>query len=295
MTVRLTLLGVFAGLLLACLPVLADSIDDYPQLQEATDPALQRQLEQGLERLGLAPAVRQARLAVALVDITDLGHPRVAAVNGDHMMYAASLPKVGILLAALHEIEEGRMRYSMGLRRSLVEMIRVSSNVEATRVMNLVGKRRVNEILASPRFALYDPAANGGIWVGKEYGKRPAFQRDPLHNISHGATAMQVARLYYLLETGQLLSPAMSAAMKDALSHPAIDHKFVKGLAGRKVDIFRKSGTWRQWHADSAIVESERGRYIIVGLAESGKGGKWLERIAGSMHDTLYPRQLARR
>lgn len=268
--------------------------DDFSVLREHEDPRLQRLLEQRLGELGLMRAARGGRLAVALVDITDIERPRVAAVNGDEMMYAASLPKIGILLAAMHEVQEGRFRLTAPLMRSLTEMIRLSSNVEATRMMNLVGKRRVNDILASPRYRLYDEAMNGGLWVGKEYGKRPAFQRDPMHNISHGATAMQVARFYYLLEAGRLLEdPRLNAAMKLALSRPAIKHKFVKGLRGRNVEIFRKSGTWRQYHSDSAIVETPRGSYILVGLVEHPRGGDWLVQLAGDLHDALYPRQLA--
>lgn len=266
---------------------------ESPPLREMGEPRLQRLLERSLDRLGLTTAVRSERLAVALVDITNLHRPRLASVNGDAMMYAASLPKIGILLAALHEVERGRLRLSPGLRRSLHEMIRVSSNVEATRVMNLVGKQRVNQILASKRYRLYDRLRNGGLWVGKEYGPRPAFERDPLHNLSHGATALQVARFYYMLATGGLLRADLNAELKQALGDPAIFHKFVKGLHGRGVDIYRKSGTWQHWHADSAIVESPRGSYILVALAADQRGGEWLPKIARTLHDAMYPAQLA--
>lgn len=268
---------------------------EYPSLRDSGDIRLQRLLDRGLERLGLTAAVRSERLAVALVDISDLAHPRLAAVNGDSMMYAASLPKIGILLAALHEVERGRLRLTPGLQRSLNEMIRVSSNVEATRVMNMVGKRRVNQILASKRYRLYDRLTNGGLWVGKEYGPRPAFERDPLHNLSHGATVLQVARFYYLLATGELLRPDLNAELKRALGEPGIFHKFVKGLHGRDVVIFRKSGSWQQWHADSALVESPRGNYIIVALADDSQAGDWLPKIARTLHDSMYPTQYARR
>ena len=272
----------------------AIAAETFPVLRHSHDLGLQRTLDGVVKSLKLKRVAARGALALAVVDITDLHHPRLAQVNGNHMMYAASLPKIGILLAALHQVEQGELPYSNGLRRSLIEMIRVSSNVEATRMMNLVGKHRVNAILASPRYRLYDPHTNGGLWVGKEYGKRPAFARDPLHNISHGATALQVARFYYLLESGRLLGPQLSAAMKDALSRPAIEHKFVKGLKDSNVEIYRKSGTWRQWHADSAIIESPRGRYILVGMVEHKRGGEWLSRIAATLHQRLYPSQIAR-
>lgn len=275
-------------LLLFAVAAHADGIDGHPELWEAYDPGLQEQLELVLARLGLSPAIARKQLAVSLVDITRPREPRVAAVNGDEMMYAASLPKIAILLGAFVRIEEGSMRFDVATRKSLTDMIRVSSNVEATRMLNRVGKQRLLDILQSDRFRLYDPAVNGGLWVGKEYGKSAAYHRDPMHNLSHGATAMQTARFYYMLETGQLVGPRLTRAMKDILSHPAIQHKFVKGLQSRpQAHLYRKSGTWQQWHADSAIVESGGRKFIIVALAENPHGGEWLVKLAAPLHDLI--------
>jgi beta-lactamase class A len=125
--------------------------------------------------------------------------------------------------------------------------------------------------------------------VGKEYSKSGAWKRDPLHNLSHGATALQVARFYYMLQTGQLVSPEHSRQMKDILADPAIKHKFVKGLESKDPDhrIYRKSGTWRQYHSDSAIIEHGGRRYIAVALAKSPLGGKWLSDLIVVMDDLI--------
>ncbi|MCP5150406.1 MAG: serine hydrolase [Ectothiorhodospiraceae bacterium] len=274
----------------------ADGADTFPPLRESFDPALQRGLERVVERVGLGEAARRGRLALALVDISDLNDPRVAEVNGDKMYYAASLPKIAILLGAFVQIERGKMRLDRDTRDSLTRMIRVSSNEDATRMLNRVGKGALIDILRSERYRLYDPQVNGGLWVGKEYGRSPAYRRDPLHNLSHGATAMQVARFYYLLESGRLMSPRLSREMKTMLGDPGIRHKFVKGLANRPgARIYRKSGTWRNYHADSALVEAGKRRYIAVGLAEDARGGEWLEHLIGPMHDLVVPRRLASR
>ena len=159
-------------------------------------------------------------------------------------------------------------------------------------MLNLIGKERLIEILQSDEFDLYDIEDGGGLWVGKEYGKSPAYQRDPLHNLSHGATAMQVARFYYLLETGQIVDDELQQEMKAMLGDPGIKHKFVKGLAGYPdVDIYRKSGSWKQWHGDSAIVETVNKRYIVVGLAEDANGGAWLSRMIKPIHELMVPAQ----
>jgi beta-lactamase class A len=210
------------------------------------------------------------------------------------MLYAASLPKIAILLGAFVEIEQGEMKLDTDTRESLTRMIRVSSNADATRMLNRVGKQRLLGMLQSRKFDLYDPKVNGGLWVGKEYGKSAAYKRDPLHNLSHGATAMQTARFYYMLETGKLVGPRLTREMKSMLGNPGIHHKFVKGLADYPdAKIYRKSGSWRQWHADSAIVEAQGHKYIIVALAESPNGGAWLSRLIQPIHQFMVPTRLA--
>jgi beta-lactamase class A len=273
------------AILLVSAPVLAESLDGVPPLRESFDPRLQEKLEKTLRSLELWPAVENGKLAVALVDIVDLVNPRLAAVNGDEMYYAASLPKIAILLGAFVEIERGRLQITPEIRGDLTDMIRKSSNSAATKMLNLVGKQRLIEILRSEPYRLYDPAVNGGLWVGKEYASSEAYERDPLHNLSHGATAIQTARFYYLLETGQLVNRQLAEEMKTILSEPGINHKFVKGLAGIPgIKIYRKSGSWRHWHSDSALIEAGRHKYILVALAEDEAGGQWLSRIAESMH-----------
>ena len=279
-----------ALLFVSMLPASAENKGGYPLLWDCHDAVLQQQLERVMGTLGYDRAIKDKRLAVVLVDITRLDKPRVAAVNGNTMIYAASVPKIAILLGAFVEIREGNMTLDDDTRQSLTNMIRYSSNEEATRMLNRVGKERLLEILQSEEFDLYDPEVGGGLWVGKEYGKSPAYQRDPLYNFSHGATAMQVARFYYLLETGQVVGKKLSAEMKAMLGDPGIKHKFVKGLQDYPdVKIYRKSGSWKQWHGDSAIVEAGGKKYIIVGLAEDANGDAWLSRMIKPIHELMVP------
>lgn len=257
-------------------------------LRQAQDGELQRGLEQVVQRLGLDSAVQGGRLSLALVDLSERDHPRLAMLNGDRMMYAASLPKIAILLAAVAEAEAGRLVLDDAHRATMANMIRRSSNRDATQVLQWVGGERLLQILQSPRFAFYDRAGGGGLWVGKAYDSAPAFQRDPLANLSHAATAYQVARLYTALASGQLFSAPYNALMLDMLSRPAIVHKFVAGLAERPgAVLWRKSGTWQDTHADSALVESDGHRFVMVAIAQSADGGEWLRRLAVPLHDLV--------
>jgi len=267
--------------------------DGYPRLANSVDPVLQKDLQQTLNTLGLAKAARKGTLSMALVDITDVNQPRLATINGDQMMYAASLPKIAILFGAFARIERGELSLDANTHQQLVKMIRNSSNTAATAMLNKVGKQYLADLLESPRYRLYDRERNGGLWVGKEYARSGAWKRDPLHNLSHGATAFQVARFYYMLETAQLVSPELSKKMKAIMGKPAINHKFVRGLneARPGSTIYRKSGTWRTYHADSAIVERDGRRYIAVALAQSKQGSNWLKRLVVAMDDLVFRSQ----
>lgn len=266
----------------------------YPALRDAQNPALQQQLNQRLKHLNLDTAVRNGRLAVALVDVTDPHQPRLAQVNGDAMVYAASLPKIAILLAAFERVHEGKLTLDAETRQLMTAMIRHSSNSAATELIRRVGHEYITELLSAPKYRLYDARYNGGLWVGKEYAQGVAYRRDPLHDLSHGATAFQVARFYYLLETGQLVTPELSQEMKAILGDPAIKHKFVQGLLAEapEAQIYRKSGTWRDWHADSAIVEHAGRTYIAVALANSPQGGDWLKQLIAELDGIIMEQPL---
>ena len=260
----------------------------YPSLWQSHDAALQTSLEQLLDQQQLSQAVAKQQLAIALVDISTLSQPKLAAVNGDRMFYAASLPKIAILLAAFVQIDRGELQLDDALWADLNSMIRTSSNRAASNVLAKVGPDKLIDIISSEQFALYDEDRNGGLWVGKAYAKSPAYQRDPLQNLSHAATAIQAARFYYLLETGQLVSSELTSQMKSVLTDPKISHKFVKGLnLVPELALYRKSGTWRDYHADSVMVDDGQHKYIMVGLAHHAEGGQWLEKLALPLHKLI--------
>lgn len=263
-------------------------------LSPAVSRPLQASLERCLNQLQLQGAVRNGHLAVSLVDITDPLAPAVAQVNSNQMFYAASLPKIAILLGAFEKAAAGQLRLDDDNIAELKRMIRESSNTAASSMLQKVGTDYLAGVLQSTRYRLYDSALNGGLWVGKPYATGNATRRDPLHNLSHGATTFQVARFYYLLETGQLVSPEASRQMKDIMGSPAIHHKFVAGLESRYPDakLFRKSGTWRNFHADSAIVEHDGRRYIAVALSDDARGGEWLKSLIGGLDDAVFANSL---
>ena len=250
----------------------------------------------GLSCERLCSEVRnQARkgLAVAFVDVTDPDRPGMAAVNGDRMMYAASLPKIAVLLAAFEKIAQGKMSYDDDTRELMERMIQRSDNAATTELMHRVGKKYIARVLLSPRYRLYDPTHGGGLWVGKDYAKAGVWKRDPMHNLSHGATAIQVARFYYLLYTEQLVTPKWSKEMKEVMSGEHLNHKFVRALTQLwpRMLLLRKSGSWRTYHSDSALVERGGRAYIAVALSNDAEGGDWMRQLIVELDRMMNPRK----
>jgi beta-lactamase class A len=263
----------------------------YPELRDRLDAGLQAGLEGVVRDLDLGAHVSDGRLSMAIADISDLHRPRLAALNGDRMMYASSVPKLAILLAAFTRAGREHIALDGPVREDVVSMIRYSNNAAATRVLDWAGREALLELLQAPHLRLYDPEHNGGLWVGKDYSRNPAFRPDPLHNVVHGATAIQAARYWYLLETGRLVSPGHQREMKEILGTPVFQIKLVRGLAGRpEARIFRKSGTWRIFHADSALVESGERRLILVVIAHDPRGAQWIVSLAEPLYDLLLGR-----
>ncbi len=265
--------------------------EDNAPLWDYHDDALQKKVDRVLADLGLDDEASEKQLSLALIDLSDSDSPRVASVNGDVMMYAASLPKIAVLLAAFEKIAQGKMTLDADTEYRLSRMIKASSNRYATEMMHVVGKEYIARVLLSPRYRLYDPEHNGGLWVGKDYAKAGLWRRDPLHNLSHGATAMQVARFYYLLVTDNLVTPEHSRKMREILADSELDHKFVRAL--RQIDpaaaVSRKSGSWSTYHSDSVLVEREGHSYIAVVLSNNAKGSHWLGRIITKLDALLDP------
>jgi len=267
---------------------LAVRAEPAPEPVLPTDPGLQQSLETAIENLALGAPLREHRLALSLVDVTDPNRPRYAGLNDQDMMYAASLPKIAVLVAGFEKIRAGLMAYTPSVKDMFTRMTRYSSNADASLAIHRVGFEYIARVLMSAKYRLYDPLRNGGLWLGKAYGgPNDHWRRDPLNNISHGATSLQVARFFVLLEQGRLVNPAYSAEIKEILSKPGIHHKFVKGLeshAGH--EIYRKSGTWRDFHSDAALIEHNGKKYIAVALMKDPRGGEILPQIIQTM-DTL--------
>ena len=248
----------------------------YQELSTQKNDILQRNLEKIVaSNKTYSKLAAQKRLAIGLVDLRQVERIGYASINGKHMMYAASLPKIAVLLTAMESISEGCLTYDEDLKRDLRLMIAKSNNAATTRVIEKVGFEKIASVMRDDKYDLYDKNKGGGLWVGKKYAKSGKKKPDPLKGLSHAATVEQVCRFYTMLAYGKLVSPEYNAEMMTYMIDPEINHKFVKSFnkIAPDADVYRKSGSWRTYHADSALIFGDNGRrYILVALIDSPLG-----------------------
>ncbi len=234
--------------------------------------------------------IQDKKMAVGIVDLSDPYNIRYAAVNGDEMMYAASLPKIAILLAAVDAFDKHEIPECPENLTALNSMISRSNNAAATYFIDLLGYDKIENVLEDPRYDLYDQSHGGGLWVGKRYAAAGPRHPDPMMGLSHAATVSQVCRFYYLMAMGRLVSPERSKQMLSLMVDPALHHKFVNTLdkiaPGAK--LYRKSGTWKDYHCDSVLVWGPGWRrYILVGLVEDPDGEAIMRSLVGPVEGVL--------
>lgn len=269
----------------------ADHADDAPwvSLDIGVDSIGDEALTLALARLDTALRrnfdIEGEQTAVGLLDMTA---GRLAMLRADTQYYAASVPKIAILLTYFQTHPQAADALDDTTRDELGRMIKVSSNEMAAKYSKLLGLDTIADVLTSPTYKFYDPLHGGGIWVGKHYGPSDERNGDPLADDSHAATVRQLLRYYLMLEQGRLVSPEASKTMRQVFESPQIDHlqsKFVLGLKGRDVQVIRKSGTWSQWFADTAVVKGDGRYYILVGLTHHERGETYLTGLARSVDD----------
>jgi beta-lactamase class A len=284
-----TLCGLYIGF--AQLPIKTDGQDIKP-LSTMVDSVLERNLATELEaNKKWARLINNKKMAVGVVDLSDPDNVRFARINGRHMMYAASLPKIAILLSAMDAIEKGELKETSEIKKDMRLMISKSNNAASTRMINRLGYEKIESVMTDASYTFYDEETGGGLWVGKRYGGGGDTNREPLKNLSHAASVTQVCRFYYLLAHGKLVSEKRSRQMLDLMENPELHHKFVNTLdkVAPNARLFRKSGTWKTYHSDSILVwgADENRRYILVAIIDDPSGEQIIRNLVRPIEKVL--------
>src|SRR4051812_27501031 len=96
------------------------------------------------------------------VGVLDLKRLRLAMIHPDREEYAASVAKLGILLAYFAIHPEAAINLDAQTRRELGLMVKASSNEMAAKFSRELGLKQIQQVLNSYHF--YDTNHGGGIW-----------------------------------------------------------------------------------------------------------------------------------
>ncbi len=154
---KITLFFLFFISVIQVIPVFAES--EFPDLRECHSPKLQGMLNRAMRAHGpkSKEAAHKRQMGSVVADITDIKNPQVAWYNPDVMYYAASLPKIAIVVGVFAQIDQGIITLDSTIETKLIGMIRHSSNQYATQLLRLVGMKQLSQILQSERYGkLYD-------------------------------------------------------------------------------------------------------------------------------------------
>jgi beta-lactamase class A len=217
----------------------------------------------------------------AAVGVLDLNSLRLAMIHPDRETYAASVPKIGILLAYFQLHPAAATNLDATTRHELALMTKISSNEMAAKYSRELGLKPIQTVLND--YGFYDAERGGGLWVGKHYGRDAERYGSPVGDNSHAATVRQLLRYYLMLEQGKLVSPMASRTMREIFAAPEIppdQNYFVQALAESDVQIIRKWGRWQDWHHDTAVITGEGRHYILVALTKHPRGAEYLVGLA---------------
>ena len=265
-------------------------VQPFKPLRECKDASLQSALEKVLyQNPKFKSLINDKKLSVGLVDMRDDDNAKMALINGQEMMYAASLPKIAILFAVMDAIDKGELKETSAVKNDMKLMIAKSDNHASTRLIDRVGYKKISSLLTDPQYGLYDKKFGGGLWVGKRYASGGARNPEPMKGLSHAATAEQVCRYYYMMAKGKLINEKSSKRMMDIMADPLLHHKFVNSLEkiAPNARLYRKSGSWSNFHSDSVMVMGKGRKYILTALTEDPQGEQIIRQLVYEVEKAL--------
>ncbi len=271
------------------------------------DAGLQAFLDRSVEALRATdPALRRAKIGIALLDLPRQGPPRLAHYGGDTAIYPASVVKFAYLVAAYAWQESGRLTIDPKLDAELEAMIRESSNRATQKVFaRLTGTtpgpaldpaayreyrerrqavKRWLQSLGIDDLHCVNPTYDGdGDLVGRDQQflrdrtvKGGLASADGIYPNRQAMTAIGTAKLLALLATDRALTPEDSATVRrrmkrDPKQQPHLARRIAGGAARIPgLEVYAKSGTWGPDYADAGIVHHPDGReFVLVVFTEA--------------------------
>jgi len=265
------------------------------------DEQLQTYLETTVAALAANdPSLQKSTFQVALIDLSEVASPLLAHLRGEQRVYPASVIKFVYLMAAHHWAEENKIRLDSIWSSKLSDMIRHSSN-QATRWVfyHLTGTEAGPELCGDEYRAFSQRRQAVKEWLlslgvsgihcihptfdgnGDLYGRDVQILKDrsfpdawpaPPGSLGNrlSMTANATASLLAVLATGNALTADRTTAVLELMKRDVTKQKYMqRRIAGgvsrcQGLEVFAKTGTFRETFADAGIIRDRAGRQLIL-------------------------------
>ncbi|QOJ13446.1 MAG: DUF1460 domain-containing protein [Planctomycetia bacterium] len=256
------------------------------EVDTPVEPALQAVIERIDAEVATELGIPDEKRAIGVLDLQT---GAFAAVRPDAIFYGASVPKISIAHAMLERFGHQFMEYDQLLFDKMGRMLKRSDNAIAAEFSQGVTLEYIMDLQCGDKYRFYDKD-HGGLWTGKHYGVDAPRVGDPVGGHSHAVTVRQCLRFYLLMEQGKLVNARLSATLQALFASPMLafhNHNFVAGLRGRNATLIRKSGTWEDWHLDTARVRHNGRTYLVAGATHHPRGEDYLAKVAARIDEHL--------
>jgi len=250
----------------------------------APDPDFTRRIEDLVKATHLdemAPAATSPDkedewASICVVDLCDPDRPRVAGWKMDNFMYPASTYKLYVLGEAIREIVAGEhglddvvtvkernvrddSRLAAGQQTSVSEILRLmmqySDNTAANEAIDLVDRRRASALLRAMDLQ--------GSDITRKYLSR-TLEDDGYTSVAGTATcARHFATFLWAVENGAIGGGRGRGLIKSYMAMDVTGSDRMRAGLPDRATLFSKTGTWRIFSAQEAIVEDGQVHYIL--------------------------------
>ena len=248
------------------------------------DPAFSAQVASIVTSAGLdalTPASNNAdnedeRSSICIVDISDIGHPRVGGWQMENFVYPASTYKMYVVGEAIRQVCAGERslddvttiaphnlrddsRLTADSRVSLSEILRLicqySDNTAANVAIDIVDRQRASALLRA--------MGCRGSDITRKFLPR-SREDDGYTSVPGTATcALHYATFLWATETGAIGGGRGRGLIKAYLSTIVTNNDRVRAGLPPSATVYSKTGEWENFTAEAGIVEDGPTRYII--------------------------------
>ncbi|MFN0071138.1 MAG: serine hydrolase [Chloroflexota bacterium] len=189
---------------------------------------------------------------------------------------AASVAKLAVLVEVQRQVDAGTITLTDAIRNDMRNMIVLSDNPSANRLINLVTSARINTTMAQLGYKstvlrnLFEGAALPG-WTGQLNQTSPA----------------DMVALLTKMSTEQLLSPTSSRAMRDLLLATR-DGSRLPRLLPPEARIAHKSGWYTGVSNDVGIIYAPTGRFVVAVFTTGSNDAVAENQFISEVGQTLY-------